>query len=267
MDHLPRRTEVFAFQQGADVVRECQRGFFAQNLANVLSRFPVSGIDHGKPETGAEPGPWVCRGDELGEFHNVAHGAAVRSPREKHHVRPQMADAFDLLVWQAAVVGREDVHHDGARAEGRPLGAFSGHRLDNPAHHHLEAASCAARGHIDVDAAAAICGRENAFAFQDGAPGEFFNLLDGVEDASGDVFERSLDRCGRLTAAGLPVAFSLFFYKDGLGGRAAAVRGDDDVRLIHSVGFPPPQENRSVSAHSGVSPENARIDCIPRLRR
>ena len=55
-----------------------------------------------------------------------------------------MADAFDFLVRQAAVVGCEDVHHDGPGAEGGSLSAFPCHCLDNTAHHHLEAASSAA---------------------------------------------------------------------------------------------------------------------------
>ncbi len=86
VDNLARRSEVFAFEPRADIVREFQCGFFAQDLLNVLPGVSVSGIDHRKPKTGAEPGFGVRCGDELGEFHHVAHGTAVRSAGEKHHV-------------------------------------------------------------------------------------------------------------------------------------------------------------------------------------
>ncbi len=52
-------------------------------------------------------------------------GAAVDAAGEQDHVGAEVADAVDLLVREAPVVGGDDVHDDGAGAEGGALGALS----------------------------------------------------------------------------------------------------------------------------------------------
>ena len=71
--------------------------------------------------------------------------------------------------------------------------------------------------------------RDNALAVENASSGELFDLLDSVEDATGDIFERCLNRRRRLAPIGLPKAIALALDQNRLCRGAATIGGDDDV--------------------------------------
>src|SRR5438876_7297308 len=116
-----------------------------------------------------------------------------------------MTDTFDFLVARPAVIRRQHVHHDCAGAQSAALRALRGHRLDDAGDPQLQAAASATGGDVDVHAGAAICWSEDALTVQDGAAGEFFDLLDSVEHATGYVLKGGLDCGRRLATVGLAI--------------------------------------------------------------
>src|SRR5438094_624055 len=82
-------------------------------------------------------------------------------------VATQLAQAPDLLMWPAAIVERDHVHHDRARAQRRALRALARHLQHQPRHHHLQSAPGAGRGQIEIDAVRAALRRQDALAVED----------------------------------------------------------------------------------------------------
>ena len=227
VDDLPRRPQVLPFEHRAKVLGQGQGGLGAEHLLDLLPGILVAGVDHRQPEAGPEAGSGIGRSDEFGQLHHVAHRAPVRAAGEQDHVGPQLADALDLLVGQAAVVGRQHIHHDRAGAQGRALGALRGHRLDHPADHHLQAAPGAAGRNVQVHPLFAHCRGDDPLAVQDLAARQLLDLLDGIQHPPGDVLEGRLHRGRGFPPEGLAKGLPLLFDQDRLGGGAAAVRGDD----------------------------------------
>ncbi len=232
LDVLAGRAEIFLLEAGPDVLDDAQGGHVAEHGADVVPCVAVAGVDDGQAEGAAEPGPGPGGADELCQLHHVRDRAAIRAAAQQDHVGAQGADAGYLLVRQAAVVGGDHVHHDGAGPEGGLLCALSGHCLDGACHQHLKPAAGAAGGDIDVHTALAVGGPHNVIPVQDSAPAQFLKFLYGIEHATGDVLERRLDGRGRLPTTRQAVALGPSLNEDGLGGRAPAVRGEDHVVLL-----------------------------------
>ena len=143
---------------------------------------------------------------------------AVDAAGEQDHVGAQVADALDLLVGQAAVVGGDDVHDDRAGAERGALGALGGHRLDHAGDHHLQAAAGARGRDVDVDAPVSVVRVDDRLPVEDLAAGELLDLPDRVEHAARDILERRLDRGRGLAADDQPILVVDELDEDRLGG-------------------------------------------------
>ena len=96
----------------------------------------------------------------------MRNGAAICAARKENHIGAQLANAFDFFVRESPIVGRENVHDNRTCAEGTTLRAFAGHGLDDAANHHLQAATCAAGGNVDVNPAMVFCGCDDGFAIE-----------------------------------------------------------------------------------------------------
>jgi hypothetical protein len=72
-------------------------------------------------------------------------------------------------------------------------------------------------------------GGDDALALENASSRELFDLLDSVEDTTGDIFERGLNRRRRLAPIGLPKAIALALDQNRLRRGAATIGSDDDV--------------------------------------
>ena len=226
------RQQVLALEDWPDVVGDRQRRFVAQDLLDLGPCLFVAGVDDRQLVTNAQARFWVSSGDVLGNLDHVRDRAAVGAAGEQDHVRPEMTDTFDFLVARPAVIRRQHVHHDCAGAQSAALRALRGHRLDHAGDHHLQATAGATGGDVDVHAGGAVCRSEDALTVQDGAAGEFFDLLDRVEHAAGHVLKGGLDRGRRFATVGLAILVPQLLNEDRLGGGTATIGGENDAQVL-----------------------------------
>ena len=232
--------EVLLFQRRPQVLRDGQGRLLRKNLRDALARLLVAGVDQRQVIAHAQARAGLGGGNVFRHLHHVHDRAAVRAARQQNHVRPQGADALDLLVRQAAVVRGQHVHDDRPRPEGAPLRALGRHALHHAGDHHLEAAAGAARGDVDVHPGFRVsthaARRHDLFPVENLPAGQLLDLRNRVEHPARDVLEGGFDGGRRLPAIGLPVLPADFLDQDRLRRRAAAVRGDDRLERPAWIG-------------------------------
>ena len=229
---LPGGKQILPLEGGPQILGYIEFGTLIEGFADLSAGILVARINHRKAVGLPQARPGIGRGDELRQLHDVGHRAAVRASREQNHVGPQPANALNFLVRQAAVVRGHDVHHDRPRAQRRALRAFRGHALDRARHEHLQAAPRARGGNINVHPGVALRGSDNLFAIEDFPAAEVFQLRQRVEHPASHVVVRRFHRGGRFAPEGLAIFIALLLDQNRLGGRTAAVGGDDDSQVL-----------------------------------
>ena len=230
VDLVPCRAEVLAFEHGAQVLHDREVDGVVEDVLDERGRLGVAGVDDGHAVVAAEPRLGLGRRDEFRDLDDVGGRAAVGAAGDQDHVRAQLADALDLVVRAALVVGGDDVHHDRPGPQRRAFGALGGHLPDHARHEHLQAAAGAGRGDIEVTAGVALGGLDDPAVGVDELPiGQLGDLGDRVDHADGHVGERLFDGGRRFSAVRLAVLPVDELDEDRLGRRAAAVRCENDL--------------------------------------
>src|SRR3989304_3290005 len=165
----------------------------------------------------------------------MGNGASVSSTRKEYHVWSQVPNAVNLFMGKALVIGGNYVHDNCTRPERCTLGAFCRHGLYGARHHHLQSATGAARGDVDVHPNVSLCGRNNLFSIQNLSAREFFHLRKCIEYTAGHILKRRLHRGGRFSPKCLTIYPILLFDQDGLGRGTTTVSGNNNVQCYDSL--------------------------------
>ncbi len=228
VDCLSGRPQVLALHRWPEVIDDAKIALSVHRSRHRLACCLVPGKDHRNLQPDPQARPRV-RGDEkFGKLHQMRHGAAVRAAGEEDHIRAEVADALDPLILPAAIINGDHVHDNGASAQCGALRALARHRANHSRDHHLQAATSARRGEVEVRARCAIAGRnDEAARLQETFPREVFHLGGRVAHANSDVVEGRLHRRRCLAPRHQPVLIAMLLNEDRLGGRAAAVGCQD----------------------------------------
>ncbi|OPZ80742.1 MAG: hypothetical protein BWY76_03263 [bacterium ADurb.Bin429] len=228
MDGVAGGAEVFALQHRAQVIHEFQLHQFTENSGNAVASGHVPGIDHRQAVAFPQPRARVGRAQRLRQIQQVLGSAAVSAAGHENHVRTNAADALYALVLSPAVIYRQHVNDDGARAQRRPLRALRRHVLHHPGHQHLQAAASAAGGQVDIHPVLVRrAGQRRLPPSREGAAGQIFQFVQRVQHAYGHVVEGRFHGGGRLAARDQPIRFPIAFNEDRLRRRAAAIGGNN----------------------------------------
>ncbi len=226
MNGVAGRSEILALEHRPEIVDDRQREAFRDDLPHKRRSVRVAREDDWERVIAAEARPRPGRGDELGNLDHVGRRAAIDAARQQDNVRPQLADALDLLMRPTLVVGRDDVHNDRACAKSSTLGTLRRHFADDPGHHHLQPASGARRGDIEIAALTIGCRlNEPSTIVHEPSSGQLLDFDDRVDDTNGHVSEGRLHSGRRLAAVRLAIHPVNALNEDAFGRGAAAVGG------------------------------------------
>jgi len=218
VDHVAGGPEVLFIHGGPDVVHYVKLGLLPKLLRHRIAGVLVAREDDGEPVPAAEAWLGVRGRDDLRHLGDMCDGSTVRAAGHEDHIGPKGADSSDALMGEAAIVVGQGVHDDGPRAQSGALGRLRRHLLDHARDHHLEAATGARGGDVEIDASSALAlGLDDPLlVIQDGPSREFLHLLDGVQDPTRHILERRLHRGGRLAPHGKAVARGILLDENGL---------------------------------------------------
>ncbi len=168
---------------------------------------------------------------------SAATSPALRPAGHEDHIRPERADTGDSLVVRTAVVHRDHVHHNGARAKRGPLGRFRGHGLHHAGDQHLQPAARAGGGDVEIGPHSTPRGSEHLSVRQEAVVGQFFEFPDRVDHSHRHVVERGLHRGGGLAAAAQTIASLRALDENCFCGSRAAVCGNNSGDIGHGCGM------------------------------
>ena len=134
---VPRRGKVLALQDRPEVLRHDQGGFLGQHFRDPLPSVLVAGINQGNGIPHTQPRSRFGRRNVLSQLHHMGDGPSIGAARQQDHIRAKGSYPLNLLVWEAAVVRGQNVHHDGTGTQGAALRALRRHGLNRARHHHL----------------------------------------------------------------------------------------------------------------------------------
>jgi len=246
VDLVSRWLQVLPLHHGPDVVHYVEGHFVSEDILYVFSGILVAGIYHRQLIPHAEPGPGICRRDELCQLYHVFFRSPVDPTGQEDHIRPEPPDEFNPFVGKPSVIGSYHLHDDGPGAQSGSGGALGRHRFDDSGHKHLKASSRRRRGDIDVHSLFLALGRfYQLFAVQYLLVRELFYLSDRIQHATGHVLERRLDGGGSLAPGYQSVAMVLFLngYRFGRGTSTIRSYNTPDFLLVYLHESPPIMRN------------------------
>ena len=223
--------EIFALERGPHIGDRLNLRKTREHLFNLLCCIAVSCINNGQPERIAKARPRTCGAKQFCDFDHMRARAAIHAACKQHDIGPKVPDALDALIIFPAVIGRDAVEHDGARAKGCALRGFRGHFPHDPRGHHLQAAPCRTCREIQVDAFARIVSRHHEggrIIIAKHAPAaQLFKFLERIARANRDIGKRLLNGRRRLAAKGLMPSILPSFEEECFRRGRSAVRDED----------------------------------------
>src|SRR3989304_1637307 len=104
MDHVAGRTEVFPFENWAEVFYDRKACLLSESFIHNISCFPVPGKDNRKVISGAKPGLRVSGTDQFRKFCHVGDGPPVNPSRKEDHIGSEFSNSFYSLMRKPPII-------------------------------------------------------------------------------------------------------------------------------------------------------------------